>query len=261
MKIFATDYDGTLRMVDGISEDNIKAIEKFRSQGNLFGVVTGRDYTNGYKIFKRNNDFPFDFLILSNGANAYDLDGNELFSFRTDSKASIDGKNLATVLIEKSFEVKVEYCGLYDGEKRYIFCPDLPDGGAYENVICSPLSVLCDIDSFISGFAVFTDDKESAQAVPHFLFSYGEHIEAMQNGRSIDFTPKGVTKASGIKALANLFGVKKEDIYTSGDNFNDISMLKEYHGCAMASSVKEAQDCAEFVCESVAKAIEIALKN
>ena len=57
MKIFATDYDGTLRMVDGISEDNIKAIEKFRSQGNLFGVVTGRDYTNGYKIFKKSNDF------------------------------------------------------------------------------------------------------------------------------------------------------------------------------------------------------------
>ena len=29
MKIIATDYDGTLRMGDRISEDNIKAIEKF----------------------------------------------------------------------------------------------------------------------------------------------------------------------------------------------------------------------------------------
>ena len=260
MKIFATAYDGTLRMGDGISEDNIKAIEKFRSEGNLFGVVTGRDYTNGYKIFKRNNDFPFDFLILSNGANAYDFDGNELFSFRTDSKASIDGKNLATVLMEKSFEVKVEYCGLYDGEKRYIFCPDLPDGGEYGSAVCSPLSELRDIDSFISGFAVFVTSEESSDAVQKFYDFFGEYIEAMQNGRSLDFTPKGITKASGIKCLADLYGVKKEDIFASGDNFNDISMLKEYHGCAMASGVKEAKDSAEFVCESVAEAIGIALK-
>ena len=261
MKIFATDYDGTLRMGSGISEDNMNAIKEFRRNGNLFGVVTGRDYENGYKVFKELNEFPFDYLILSNGACAYDFDGNELFCTRTDSNARIEGKNLATALVKKCLDLNVEYCGLYDGKTRYIFCSEFPSGGEIDGMTCSSLSVLDDIDSFISGFAVFENDDVCAPMWQKVRDLFCGHIEVFRNGRSLDFTPKGVSKATGIQVLADRFGVKKEDIYSAGDNLNDISMLKEYHGCAMASGVKEAQDCAEFVCESVAKAIEIALKN
>ena len=43
MYILATDYDGTLSR-GGVSQRNKDAIERFRKAGNLFGVVTGRDY-------------------------------------------------------------------------------------------------------------------------------------------------------------------------------------------------------------------------
>jgi len=55
-KIIATDYDGTLT-IDGIPPRVIEAIEKFRAEGNLFGVVTGRDKIGSYKAFAKEQRF------------------------------------------------------------------------------------------------------------------------------------------------------------------------------------------------------------
>ena len=74
--ILASDYDGTLCQGSQISENTIGKINEFRQNGHLFGVVTGRDYTNGFNYFKSNNNFPFDFIITSNGASACDKNGD-----------------------------------------------------------------------------------------------------------------------------------------------------------------------------------------
>ena len=42
MIIIASDFDGTLNH-HGISEADKNAINKFRAEGNKFGIVTGRD--------------------------------------------------------------------------------------------------------------------------------------------------------------------------------------------------------------------------
>lgn len=42
--ILTSDYDGTLVQNKKITEETILAINKFRSMGNLFGIVTGRDF-------------------------------------------------------------------------------------------------------------------------------------------------------------------------------------------------------------------------
>ena len=46
--LLASDLDGTL-YVHGLNvQKNIDAINRFRKEGHLFGIVTGRDYVNGY---------------------------------------------------------------------------------------------------------------------------------------------------------------------------------------------------------------------
>ena len=77
--IVATDYDGTLRQGE-VSEDTVDMIRQFRAAGHLFGVVTGRTYENGYAVFRKQNLFPFDFIISHNGAVGYDEEGNILFA-------------------------------------------------------------------------------------------------------------------------------------------------------------------------------------
>ena len=261
MKIFATDFDGTLRMKDGISEENILQIEKFRAQGNVFGVVTGRNYNNGYEIFREKFDFPFDFVIVSNGASAYDYDGNEIFSYRTDKDAKTDGTNLSVKLIEKCLELTDNPCGISVGKTNYAFHPHLRDGGNDDGAEYSPLSKLSDIESFVSANALCENSKECTKVVKQLKLLFGRYLNPVQNGRCIDITPKDVDKSYGIMTLAKHFGVKKEDIWTSGDNFNDISMLKDYHGCGMSTGVDEAKKVSEYVCASVAEALEIAMKS
>ena len=64
--ILASDYDGTISKHGVTTEKTKKAIAEFCEKGNLFGIVTGRDYVNGYKAFKENAEFPFDFMIMGN---------------------------------------------------------------------------------------------------------------------------------------------------------------------------------------------------
>ena len=50
MKVLASDFDLTLYVNDlEIVKKNVEAIRRFMKQGNLFGIVTGRNYS-GIKV-------------------------------------------------------------------------------------------------------------------------------------------------------------------------------------------------------------------
>lgn len=56
-------------------------------------------------------------------------------------------------------------------------------------------------------------------------------------------------------------GIAHENIWTAGDNFNDVTMLENFHGCAMSHGVEEAITAAEYVCDNVADVIKIILEK
>lgn len=50
MKVFASDFDGTIHFVDEkiggyFKQEDLRAIKKFQENGNLFGLCTGRPQT------------------------------------------------------------------------------------------------------------------------------------------------------------------------------------------------------------------------
>ena len=47
MKILASDFDNTIYFPDNdeLTKDNIESIKKFITKGNIFCVITGRNYT------------------------------------------------------------------------------------------------------------------------------------------------------------------------------------------------------------------------
>ncbi|MBR2972716.1 MAG: HAD hydrolase family protein, partial [Clostridia bacterium] len=91
------------------------------------------------------------------------------------------------------------------------------------------------------------------------LKSEFDGINPTQNGRCIDITAVGVGKASGIATLAQIMKVDEENIWTAGDNYNDIDMLLKYHGCAMESGVDAAKKAAGCTCNAVADVIKMIL--
>ena len=50
-----------------------------------------------------------------------------------------------------------------------------------------------------------------------------------------------------------------DNIWVSGDNYNDIPMVKQYHGCAVENAVDELKNIAEHNCGNVGDAIRIVL--
>jgi len=88
---------------------------------------------------------------------------------------------------------------------------------------------------------------------------FGSVLNPTRNGSFMDISPAGVDKATGLARYARLAGVPRENVWTVGDNHNDIPMLKAFHGCAIAGRPAAESDAAEFVVDEVADVVEMLL--
>jgi hydroxymethylpyrimidine pyrophosphatase-like HAD family hydrolase len=93
-------------------------------------------------------------------------------------------------------------------------------------------------------------------------------VKFQQNtGYTIDITPPDITKAVGLKYLAEYLHIQRENIMTLGDGDNDVAMLG-YAGtsAAMGNAIVPAKKAATFITDTcnadgVAKAINKVLNN
>ena len=53
---------------------------------------------------------------------------------------------------------------------------------------------------------------------------------------------RNISKATPIRRLAAIYKVKDEDIYSVGDTWNDIPMLKEYNGYSMEQGTDDLKE-------------------
>ena len=72
MKILASDFDNTIYYLDDSEKNqkNFEAIRKFVSYGNIFCIITGRNYTDLKKILNQYN-IPYSYLICEDGAKIF----------------------------------------------------------------------------------------------------------------------------------------------------------------------------------------------
>jgi len=68
---------------------------------------------------------------------------------------------------------------------------------------------------------------------------------------SLDITNKDASKGNGVKKMAEVLGISKEDIIAVGNYYNDIDMFKEAKiGIAMDNSPEEVKMNADFITKS-----------
>ena len=72
MKILASDFDNTIYLEDDKEKTlkNVEAIKEFVRKGNIFCVITGRNYTD-LKIFLNELKIPYTYLICEDGAKIF----------------------------------------------------------------------------------------------------------------------------------------------------------------------------------------------
>ena len=260
--IIATDYDGTLcqSYPDGykINDRTLNAIKEFRKTGNLFGIVTGRSYIWAYPVFKNLNTFDFDYIISDNGAQCFDKDGNVLFSNKIKAYKGFAKDYVTTVL---DFCDDVEEAGVCFERDRFNFEKNSPEGNVGYYSKYSVLDELYEDDEFVMVNAVCKNDETAFKLKDIIATRFGDYLDPVQNGRCLDITAKGINKASGISQYAEIMGVVHDNIYSAGDNYNDIPMVKAFHGCAVNGAVDALKNEAEFVLDDVGSLIEIILQK
>lgn len=260
-KLLAVDYDNTLFQNGEIAKDTLDAIKKFREDGNLFGVVSGRDYLTGFVAFEDEDLFDYDFLLLKSGAMAVDRCGNVLYEDVFNGGMPWRKGTLASEIVRMSFEAGAPFVTTSPGKDRRYYYKAYPDGLEREVRRAYPHSEIEQIGE-VGLMSTICQDEESATLLAEEMKAeFGEFINPLQNGISVDISGVGIDKASGTRKFAESMGIQHENIWVAGDNYNDIANLEAFHSCAMSGGVDAAKNAAEYVCDTVGDFIEIILQK
>ena len=257
MYILASDYDGTLSR-GGISASVREAIARFRAAGNLFGIVTGRDYWM-YETLAHEN-LSIDFILAMNGAMLVAANGERAGEIlRVERQANNGcmrwivehlgknyGQDVSTVLVRDRVTF---HAAFPDGSEKYAPLTradaDSPDGiKAF-----SQMNTRCDTEA------------RARRCVEEINARWGDTVNALQNGVCIDIPPAGIDKGEGVARYADSVGVPYDNVYCAGDNMNDYAMIARFHGLAVENAVPELKAAAEAVFPDIAAMIDFIMSR
>lgn len=216
MKLFVTDYDGTLYKDDSLIK-NIDMLKKLKKNDIKIMISTGRSYPsikNQVDLYK----IPYDFLSCADGSIIYDEKGKILKMFEMDNKIIKPFQDYYQKLNyeEIQFVYKEGYSNILNDNSKLL---GINVCIATENYTQSI------IDSFV----------EMKSQYPQYNFLNYMH----PNFSYLCIKPIGINKASTIDYLVNKYQINKKDIYVIGDSYNDYEMIKEYHGVCIKESCDE----------------------
>lgn len=217
MKLFVTDYDGTLYKDETSLKENIIKFKELQKQNIKIIISTGRSFPS----IKNQVDLyhiPYDYLSCADGSILYDKDDNILIMFKMNDS------------IVKPFQTF--YQNLNFEEIQFVY----KEG--YSNIL-NTNNELLGINVCLStenyNQRIVDDFLKLSNNYPNYNFLNYRH----PNFSYLCIKPKGINKASTIDYLVNRFKIKNNNIYVIGDSYNDYEMIKKYNGVCMESSCDE----------------------
>lgn len=208
MKLLASDYDNTLKCNILNLRINIYYLKKFIEDGNIFLLNTGRPYNS---IIKEINKYkiPYHYLSCNDGNILFDSNNNILYLSSLDNIIYEELKKL-----KKIYKMSINTIKYLENVLEY-------------EIIISKLDKL---------FLLKLDKIMIKYNMCYKVFNEGEiHIYIYH---------KDISKSKPIELVSNLENISKNNIYTIGDNINDLEMLRDYNGYAIASAKEEIREIA-----------------
>lgn len=199
MKLLVSDFD--LTFFDSNYENNIKRVNEFVKQGNIFVIATGRPY-GLLEHDLHNKNVLYEYLICSDGAVIFDKNNQIIYKNFIDNNIS----NEIISILEKDPNI----------ERVYI------DKNS---------------NSILGVYGLFKNKKEAEILLQKIIHKYevGGYISL----HWLNVLNKDITKVNGIKYLKNVLNIKDGDIYVIGDGINDLTMINEYNGYMIGHENKE----------------------
>ena len=221
MKLLATDYDGTLLFGDALLQDDLDAIRRWREEGNLFAIVTGRSHESMMKQIAEYG-LELDYLVTNNGGMIFDQDGKNLLATQLDTITAID-------LMFASHEMGdvVSYVA-NDGYNRHkvVVNPGLPDHRYPHMQPDWTEEQIMDSANFAQIVFSMRDRDAAMEFADKVNMYFGNSVNAFANNCVVDVVPNGTSKASGLEFITAYSTLDDDDVYAIGDSNNDIPMLE-----------------------------------
>ena len=252
MKLLASDFDGTLKFNGQVLADDLEAINKWRDEGNLFVIVTGRSEESIRGQIEKHN-VPADYLVTNNGGMVFDMDGEMLYSSQLDTITAID-------LMYASHEIPfVASYVVNDGRHRHkvVVHPNVMET-RYPNLEPDwTEEEIMDSGNFAQ-IVLSVESPDNAVKLAESINDYfGSTVTAFANGFVVDIVPYGVDKGTGLQFITAWTGVDEDDVYAIGDGHNDIPMLEACpNGAAIAFAPEDVRAAAREEVPSVGALIE-----
>lgn len=267
IKLIAIDLDGTLLRDDcTISVRTKEALEEAGRQGYLVVPSTGRSYSNTRFVMK---DFQgISYYINGNGCVISSGKTGEILYFH-----EMDIENVKKICeLAQKYDTYIE---LYAGQDAYT-----DEKGSQVIWRCGLLDEYCrqllDTNLFTSDFGTFLDTGGVRVGKIHILASdMGEKEKLFQEidalpgvhpisviSNNIEVVHGGWSKWNAILKLAQMTGVRQEEIMAIGDSNNDYEMLLNAgYSVAMGNACQRIKEISSTVTDTnendgVAKAIE-----
>ncbi len=209
-KVLVVDFDRTLFINNSDMLNNINSINKFRENGNIFIIATGRTYNSLKKEIDKYN-IEYDYLILNHGSLVIKKDKSTLFHYKIDKNILFDITNYLSKYKPKS--VMYSY---YTEDTNDINNPDISK---------ITIGFQKDIETFKK---VMMDVVKKYNNKLNIYFTQNYEIEIIS---------KETNKSKAIDLLMKKANFKKENIYTIGDSYTDIDMINDYNGSCMEKSI------------------------
>ena len=193
MKILVSDFDNTF--FTNRIDNNVDLVNKFRDEGNLFIIATGRPiYLIKPEIEKHN--IKYDYLICNDGAVIFDEEDNIVDKTNIDYQTAIQIYNM----IIRSNNVE------------HVYIDAITDFG--------------DLDaSDYNGVLALPYDRDEALKLTEYINKKYPSVQAYMSHRWINVLSIEASKGIAIKFLENANSWDVNNIYVVGDNNNDASML------------------------------------
>ena len=242
--LFATDLDGTLLDDEkNVSEENLRAIEYFKSEGGLFTFVTGR-IPGGAKhivdIVKPNAPY-----ACIQGGGVFDPRENKLLwavemSHKVFDLVEYIEELFPTVGIELNVYDKIYFC------KKNKYTEKHRTDERFDDLTCKLREVP---EPFSKVLVVDSEDRivEIAKALSrHPLASEFDFV--FSDKWYYEILVKGTNKGMGLLKLCEILNVDKSKTIAAGDQDNDEPLLStaEY-SFAVANASEKAKGAAKFI--------------
>jgi len=248
IKIVVTDLDGTLLPSMGeVSSRNYKCLEDLKESNITRVIATGRTLYSAMAVLP--DDFPIDYLIFSSGAGIMNWENKQLiYSQQIDAK---EVQELSQVLIDHKTDFMIldpiplnhQFWYYQGGNKNSDFDRRLnlykqfaTPVGKIEDTrrdACQLLAILPNKEDWFEELKNKFDDIKIIRATSPL-----DHESIW-----MEIFPLHISKGHGCEWLCKKLGLKAEDSFVIGNDYNDIDLLEwGKHSYVVDNAPKELKD-------------------